>query len=453
MYNANRLARSAKKAEREGRTFEANNLWGQVATKAESVLVRHPTSKYADQAGVLRGVALAKLGQCEQALTPLSRANAATPSDLTEDALLAGGRCQLALGNFAEAQAAFSQLLDSKDHERRLEAHFQQGRLLRQAGRNEEALQALEGIRDPRADGERILALAGAGRVPQALSLADSLLARGDTTKPWDSLIVSMGRKDPAAAADLVDRMGRLPRGSPELQAQRLLEDGIRLSAVDQRRAAARFHSVIAMSKLSENAGRARLQLILLKLRHITTPAGLAAIRDSLSGLSNDYEAVGYEAAQLAAAVSGVYSAATAVTWESAQGDIRLFLAAETARDSLKSPVLAERLFRRILNDFPNSSYGAKVVLAVQQLNPAWRDSAQALLDGLYVGSPYLAMIRGEDPPEYRQLEDSLGTYAATQAPKKAATPRRRVPADRDADTDLPGARPPAPGTSRVPEP
>src|SRR5215204_4426183 len=74
MYNANRLAGSARKAEREGRTFEANNLWGQVATKAESVVVRHPTSKYADEAGVLRGVALARLGHCEEALGPLGRA-------------------------------------------------------------------------------------------------------------------------------------------------------------------------------------------------------------------------------------------------------------------------------------------------------------------------------------------------------------------------------------------
>src|ERR671920_2049790 len=72
MYNANRLARSARKAERDGRTFEANGLWGQVATKAESVLVRHPTSKYAQDAGLLRGIALSRLGQCEQALGPLS---------------------------------------------------------------------------------------------------------------------------------------------------------------------------------------------------------------------------------------------------------------------------------------------------------------------------------------------------------------------------------------------
>src|SRR5918999_5400456 len=116
MYNANRLARSARKAEREGRTLEANGLWGQVATKAESVLVRHPTSKYAQDAGLLRGIALARLSQCEQALGPLSRLTIArSNSDLVEDALLATGRCQLAMGNFAAGGAALSQLLESKN--------------------------------------------------------------------------------------------------------------------------------------------------------------------------------------------------------------------------------------------------------------------------------------------------------------------------------------------------
>ena len=64
MYNTNRLAKSARKAERDGRVFEASNLWGQVITRAESLVVRHPRSKYADQANVLRGLALARLGQC-----------------------------------------------------------------------------------------------------------------------------------------------------------------------------------------------------------------------------------------------------------------------------------------------------------------------------------------------------------------------------------------------------
>src|ERR687893_2498394 len=115
MYNANRLAGSARKAEREGRTFEANNLWGQVATKAESLIVRHPRSKYAEEASILRGLALAKLGQCEQALGPLSRVGVANlKPELREDTWLATGRCQATLGNIAAADAAFAQVIDSK---------------------------------------------------------------------------------------------------------------------------------------------------------------------------------------------------------------------------------------------------------------------------------------------------------------------------------------------------
>src|SRR5918992_4911678 len=92
MYNANRLAKSARKAEREGRTLDATNFWGQVATKAESVVVRHPRSKYAEEAMILRGLALAHLGQCDQALAPLGRvAVAKLDADLREDVWLATG--------------------------------------------------------------------------------------------------------------------------------------------------------------------------------------------------------------------------------------------------------------------------------------------------------------------------------------------------------------------------
>ena len=73
MYNTNRLVRSARKAERDNRPFEASNLWGQVITRAESVAVRHPHSKYAAQATVLRGLAMSRLNQCQQAVIPLGQ--------------------------------------------------------------------------------------------------------------------------------------------------------------------------------------------------------------------------------------------------------------------------------------------------------------------------------------------------------------------------------------------
>ena len=454
MYNANRLAGSARKAEREGRTFEANNLWGQVATRAESVVARHPTSKYAEEAVVLRGVALARLGQCDQALGALGRApvGKSKRSALTEDALLATGRCQLALGNIPASEAAFGQVLDSKNRDRRREARFQYARVLRQSGRYQEALRELEGVKDPRADSERILALAGAGRMPQALALADSLVARRDTTRPWDSVVVLMGRQSPAAASRLLDRIRPLPVRSPDIQARRLLDDGIRLASTDTVRAAARFRQAISTGGKNDAAGRASLQLVLLDLRRARRADDLPPLIQALKRVSDGFETMTYEVTRLGATVGGIHDAASSVTWETPRGDLRLFLAAEAARDSLRAPALAEGLFRRILEDYPNSSYAAKVVLAVRQLDSTWADSARGLLEGRYLDSPYLAMIRGESSDEYRRLEDSLGAYAATLAVKPPAPGVRRIPALRE-DADEPRRRPPAPVTPGVPEP
>ncbi|HET6779237.1 MAG TPA: hypothetical protein VFH26_10135, partial [Gemmatimonadales bacterium] len=332
MYNANRLARSARKAERDGRTFEANGLWGQVATKAESVLVRHPTSKYAQDAGLLRGIALSRLGQCEQALGPLSRLTTArSNSELVEDALLATGRCQVALGNFAAGGAAFSQLLESKNGERRREARFQQARLLRESGQYSEALSALEGLHDRRAEHERVLALAALGRAREALALVDSLMAHGDTTKSWDSLVVTLADKHPAAASYLVDRVRRLPNRPPQTGMRMLLDDGFRLIDIDEKRAQQRFREAIKEGAAGEAAGRANLALVKLDLRRVTRPHDLQPIADSLKRLADRFELASEETVRLSATVEEVKRVATAVTPDSALGDLRVFLAAEAA--------------------------------------------------------------------------------------------------------------------------
>lgn len=451
MYNANRLARSARKAEREGRTFEANGLWGQVATKAESVMVRHPTSKYAQDAGLLRGIALSRMGQCEQALGPLSRLTTATSnSDLIEDALLATGRCQLALGNYTAGTAAFAQLLESKNAERRREALFHQARLLRQAGQYPGALKALEGQHDLRAEHERVLALAGSGRIKEAMGLADSLMAHGDTLhRTWDTLVVALADAHPAAASDLIDRVLRLPNRPPQTEGRMLLDDGFRLLDINPPRAKQRFRQAIKVGGLSEAAGRASLELVKLDLKRVTRPQELQTIADTLKWLAR-FELVSQETARLSATVEDVMRVATLVTPDSALGDLRLFLAAEAARDELESARLAELLFRQVPEQWPQSPYAAKAVLAAQQLNPAWADTARFLLEFQYFDSPYLATVRGDATPEYRQLEDSLGAFAAALAVRRAPPPVRRAP--------RPGVYPrrrpePVSGGSNVPEP
>ena len=455
MYNANRLARSAKKAEREGRTFDATSLWGQVATKAESVLVRHPTSKYAEEASVLRGVALARMGQCDEALGPLSRIGlTGHRADLGEEALLAAGRCQMAVGNLTAADASFSQLTQSRDTDRRREAHYQHARLLRLAGRYQEALGTLESYRDPRAQTERVLSLAGAGRAQEAFVLADSLMALGDTTRRWDSVVVALGQQDPVAASTLVDRIRRLPGQTPESQARLLLEDGLRLAPVDTARAARRLREAGGAESSGDAAGRARVELVRLELKRVRRPEDLPLIQDSLKMIAQRFKMVSDQTSQLASAIASVHAAATGVTPPTPQGDLRLFLAAEAARDSLDAPLLAAGIFRRILDWWPTSPYAPKVVLATQQLDRTWGDSVRAILETRYPDSPYLALIRGEPTPAYEQLEDSLGAFAASLAAKPApiGVPRRRPPVP--ADDIQPGRRPaPRTGGTRVIDP
>lgn len=459
MYNANRLAGSARKAERDGRTFEATSLWGQVATKAESVVVRHPKSKYAEEAAVLRGIAMERLGQCEQALSPLGRvAVARVSTDLSEDAWLASGRCQIALGNVAAADAAFAQVVESRNGPRRREARFQRARTLRAAGRYEEAVKALEGLRDRRARTELLLALAGAGRASEALMMADSLTARKDSTQPWDSVIVSLGQLDPSTASGLVDRVRRVSKRPVETQARWLLEDGIRLAPVDTARAAARFRQAIATGGSGASAARAGLELVRLDLSAVGQPQALSVIIQNLRSMADRYEYGASDLNQLAATALSVRTAAGSLIPGAPQGDLRLFLAAEASRDSLLAPRLAEALFLRILSEWPESPYAPKAVLAAQQLNPTWADSARILLETRYLDSPYLAMIRGEEESAYRQLEDSLGAFAAASSAPAQRAPRPVTPGQRvgpvvdKGDQPQPKRNPTAPGV-RVVEP
>ena len=185
-------------------------------------------------------------------------------------------------------------------------------------------------------------------------------------------------------------------------------------------------------------------------MKRVASPQDLQPIADSLKRLAGRSELGSEETARLSATVEQVRRVATTVTPDSTVGDLRLFLGAEAAREELEAPRLAEMLFRRIPQEWPMSPYAPKAILAAQQLNPAWADTARTLLEQLYFDSPYLATVRGEDTPAYCQLEDSLGAFAASFAARRPAPVR---PAPRR-DEDRPRRRPePVPGGSRVVEP
>jgi tetratricopeptide (TPR) repeat protein len=441
MYNTNRLAKSARKAERDGRAFEATNLWGQVINRADSVVIRHPRSKYANEANVLRGLALARLGQCPAAIAPLGNLNLVDRSDeLVEEAELALGRCQLEVGDAASADLALARVAESKDTARRREARFQRARALRVTGRYDDALALMRETPDPRGNNDLLLSLAGTGRSQEAFALADSLMAQGDSTLVWDSVLVTLGRQDPRTASALVGRLQADPRLSPDVRSRRLYEDALRLASVDSALSRARLEETTRLPEAGESGERARFRILRLDLAAARTLDDLAAPGDSLAAMAGRTSGVTAEAALLESLVARLRELQDSAAPSVPRGDLRLFLGAEAARDTVGAPLLAAGLFRRLADQWPASPYAPKALLAAERLDPTDADASRARLDSLYADSPYLAVARGEDAPGYRVLEDSLEAYAVTQmvrAPARApAAGRRRV------EPAQPGARP-----------
>ncbi len=413
MYNTKRLAGSARKAERDGRTFEATNLWGQVVTRAESLVARHPDSKYVDEALVLKGLALSRLRQCPAAVAPLGRLSLLpAEAEVTEEASLALARCQLELGDPAGAEVRVARIAESEDAVRRREARLLRGRALRRLGRADEAVAALEGLPGPRAADERLLALAEAHRSKDALALADTLLATRDSTARWDTVAAAVGRADPAIATSLVDRIGRRQDIRPPVRAQLLYEDAVRVAAVDSARGDARLRAVAALEESGGYGERARILLTRHRLSRARVTADLVPALKALDERVAARGPASGEAGQLRQLVAGVLTAADSAAAGAAQADLRLFLAAETARDSLAAPVLAASLFRTLVEGMPDSPYAPKAILAGRALDPAWGESVLPLLEERYALSPYVALVRGEEPYGYQELEDSLQSFA-----------------------------------------
>jgi hypothetical protein len=424
MYNAKRLAGRARKAEREGRTFDATGLWGQVGVKAESVLAQHPNSKWADEARLLQGTALVKLHNCPGALRPLETVMAASPNpDLAEDAAVLVGSCRTTLGDPIGAMSAYGRLTGSRDRERRRLARFARGRAQRMSGDYEAALADLSATDYPGASGEHAAALAGLGRLPEALAIVDTLLGVADTLVPWDSLVAAVGRHDPEAASALTDRIAQAPRLPSVTRAALLAADAARWREADSARSEARLVEAAKVGEGTPIASEARLERVLNRLRSVDSLPELLEQVTRLEDLAEVVGPVGPRAAQLAGFARRVALAVDSVPAGSPRGDLRLFIAGEMARDSLIADRLAARQFHRVVTEWPASPFAPKAMLALILLQPDRADSLRGALLADYAASPYVAMIEGGSSPEYAVLEDSLRRFASAFRPEGRRAP------------------------------
>lgn len=415
LYNANRLASDARRAEREGRAGEARSLWAQAAVKAESVATRYPGSKYRDDALLLWGQGLARAGGCNRALDPLALAVDSSPdSRLRAEARLALADCQLAMRRPDAAIATVAPLLEESDSATAAEARHLRG--LAHLRR-----------RDPAAAAEDLASLppevAGLDLVSAYLALGDAaeaqrtLEARAGGSYDearWLPLLDTLGAVTPQGAGQIVDRLadrGDLTTGQ---QARLLLGDGRRWDAAGRRDLAEERYQVASRVAPDSAAGlAAAAYLVLGGLEDVTELDQLPAITKALEETqrSGGPGAVIVEpAANFVGALQSVLEAE-----DPASRDVRLFLLAEVFRDSLDLPHLAAGVFLRMAQEHPESEFAPKALLAAAALDPTRADSVARVLEARYPASPYTLALAGAGGPQFIQLEDSLRTRLAQE--------------------------------------
>jgi hypothetical protein len=426
LYNANRLAREATRAEREGRTGEARSLWSQAAVKAESVASRHRKSKHWDDALLLQGRALARTGACLLAVAPLAvAADSSTDQRLGSEARLLLGECRLQLREPESTLVAVGPVLAAGEAAERSRAHLLRGQALLRLGRDAEALEELTASGRQEAEFDRAMALTRLQRRPDAVAALDALVGGPYDETLWLPTLDTVGAGDPASVSGLVDLLADHPERRVGERLRLWLGDGRRWLAVrDSVTAGTRFAQVRALAPDSVEGRSARAHLAVFTAAAAASWTQVPDLLDSLNAALR----LGGEAVRIGGVHLSVLSRAERGLGEEGTA-LGLFLAAEDVRDSLANRPLSASLFGQVEELYRTSALAPKALLAIAALRPDVSDSLVTVLQERYPESPYALVLAGLGSAAFEAVEDSLIREARDATRRRArgeeATPRR----------------------------
>ena len=452
MYNADKFTRDAQRSERAGRPAEARDRWLRASIHAESVVARHPSSRWADDARLVHGRAMLHLEQWSEAVVSLREAATTAGADEQRlEALLLLGQANIALRRYPDAAGPLDSAAASSDARRRARALLARGRLRLVRHDAAGALQdfAASGAAEaPLWSARAALALGDAPRATEALGRAVARTTPAGAEAEWLGLLDSLAQAGAAdSASRLTDALGQRRRLGAGVTARLLLADGARFARRGMpEAAAARFRSAAARAPDSAEARIAALRLALLDLDTAATAAAL----DEAHRAAESVFRLGGAAGREAEPIVGLFARLRALAQDSgAAPDARWFARAERIRDSLGLRRYAAFEFAAMGRRFPTSPYTPKgLIAALADGHPAG-DSLAAVLRQRYGESPYVTAAAGRDAERYAALEDSLRSLlaAATEAPGRAEdgadAPRVR-PGARPRPADQPDTRRPA---------
>jgi hypothetical protein len=416
LWSAERLAGEARRQEAQGLQAEARLSWGRAAAKAESVLVHHPHSRWADDALVLHGEGLANSGACAAAMPPLTSAiSTVTDDGLRERAAVAAGRCALSQGDPTAAEQLVHPLLTSRDERRRSTAAYLAGQAAFHGGDAALAAKRFAASHLPEAASALLVALSAAGRGREIVAVTDTVARRDGDEGRWTEALEAVARSSgPQVSADVLDHLllrGRLRVGA---RARLLLADGDRLRAAQFfDRARARYGAVAGLVPDSTEAARARIHAQSIRLAQARTLEDLDTVAAQLTELAT----AGLEAGEARATLRQILTIQHPDT-----NEVGALRNAEMARDSLAAPLLASELFVRFAVAHPTSLFAPKALIAAGQLRPEILDSVDTVLRVRYPGSPYTQAYHGTASPAFQTVEDSLAVAFGLTRPTNAPT-------------------------------
>jgi len=398
VYNANEAARRGDARLRRGAETDASTFFQTSAEKAETVLVRHPTSSWRPRALYLAGRGAALGGRCEQAV-PRLREYLALSSNDAADAARAGialASCDMREARLREARSRLDSVLATSVAERDAEiarqARLWAARAALASGDRDAVAQYLGSSDDGALPWELVLASLNAREYTRVESLLVQRAARTDyrddvqravrelwSAGHWDAVEHIVRSYDEARIRDA-------SRASMHFAVGDLNMRSGRDSAARQHLFAAR--TLAGRDTVLERESAARLAYL--------TMTRVASMREVDTILARQDSAL--RRTPFARRLDEQLLLVRLLSEQNEPTGAAVYLAAEVARDSLRVPALARTLFLRVARDIPGTPLAPQALYAAALLAPDSAEVWQARIQAEHAQSSVAAWLRGEDP-------------------------------------------------------
>jgi tetratricopeptide (TPR) repeat protein len=394
VYNARQAEKRGDDLLRRGREAEAASHFATVAEKAETVLVRHGDSKWADDARFLAGRGWAHAGQCARAVPHLEQALANDPlsAERREEARLALGICRLEDRRYAEAESLLSEVMTSGDRWRASQAAIWAARSALRRNATADALEYLSNTGASVAEWELIAAFVAQQELAPAESLLALRAADGDYRPELLTILPKLWAAGRRAGVARIMQGYDESRLRPGQRARLHLAYGdlLQESGADSM-ARSHFESALRLARDSLPGRQASVRLTALAIRSLPSQTD---IEQAIARTAEFSSQVPIQA-RLERNLLFLHILLNRTDYTGAS----LFLAGEVARDSLGARALAHDIFLRVPDSYGNSPVAPKGLLAAADLRPDSAGSYLGRLRAQYPNSLYTLALDGKDTP------------------------------------------------------